>query len=293
MNWLNLSVSIATSPEYIGAEPTQRGTWFSLIAYCALQENGGILPSCREWKDRRWQQTAGVTAEEIEATCDLYWFDGDDLHVAFYPTSKQKQVESGRTGGHLGGRPKNPSKNPSQNPSKGEGITLEKEKGKAPPKPEDKIREEKIREEREENPASPPPLAPAPQPVVRPGNLMDQLTAQVNSLRPEWARLHRLTGSEMHALHDAAGTLECLTDADWDLIRRYLFARIPEGKPKWQPTSRAKFLEAPADVLTHAESWQRAQRPPGTSEGQKIVPIAPRPVIPRSELAEIFSPKTA
>lgn len=147
MNWLNLPVSLARSPEYIGCDVTQRSTWFSLLAYCAEQENGGVIRDCANWKDRRWQQTAAVTLEEVSADCDLFWWDGNDLHVAFYPSSREAQVQAGRTSGHKGGRPKkNPSENPPQNPSENPNAG----KGKAPPKPEEKGREEKVSEEREE-----------------------------------------------------------------------------------------------------------------------------------------------
>ena len=143
MNWLNLPVALARSPEFIGSEPSQRSTWFSLLAYCAEQENGGVIPDCRAWKDRRWQQTAAVTVEEVMNECDLFWWDGDSLSVAFYPAGREAQVIAGRVGGYKGGRPrkpKNPSENPSENPKT--------EKGKAPPKPEEKIREDNGSEEK-------------------------------------------------------------------------------------------------------------------------------------------------
>lgn len=139
MNWLNLPVSLSRSPEYIGADKDQRSTWFSLINYCAEQENGGTITNCRRWKSRQWEQSCAVTSDEVARECDLFWWDGDDLNVAFYPIGREKQVKDGRAGGLKGGRPRKP-KNPSENPPPDE--------GKAPPKPEDKIREGNIREEK-------------------------------------------------------------------------------------------------------------------------------------------------
>lgn len=141
MNWLNIPVAVARSAEYVGAEPAQRATWFSLLAYCGEQENGGVIADCRQWKDRRWQQTAAVTADEVASECDLFWWEGDALHVAFYPAGREAQVIAGRAGGYKGGRPKKTL--PETLPK-----TLNDGKGKAPPKPEEKGREGKESEEK-------------------------------------------------------------------------------------------------------------------------------------------------
>jgi hypothetical protein len=68
MIYLNLKTSTLRAPEYIGSEPTARATWLNLC-YCCEQENGGTIDGCAQWKDRQWQQTAGVTLAEVREDC--------------------------------------------------------------------------------------------------------------------------------------------------------------------------------------------------------------------------------
>lgn len=241
MIWLNIAVSVARSPEYIGSEPTQRSTWFSLMAYCAEQENGGVIRDCHEWKDRRWQQTAAVTLEEVQDGCDLFWFEGDDLHVAFYPVNREAQVAAGRAGGSKGGRPKNPPRNPSENPPSDE--------AKPSPKPEEKIREGKNDREREEREA-----------LSRGGS--DGLIQKIKGLRTGWQKPAVLTAKEKPVFESNREVFACFDDSDWKLQREYLAARLPEGDPGWQPRSLIQYLESPTDVMAHAERWKGKQRPP-------------------------------
>jgi hypothetical protein len=115
MIYLNLKTSTLRAPEYIGSEPTQRGTWLNLMCYCCEQENGGVIDGCAGWKDRQWQQTAGVTLAEVREDCDLWKWDGETLVVTFYPSDKQAEVqarrEAGRLGGKLSGKARRRSKN--------------------------------------------------------------------------------------------------------------------------------------------------------------------------------------
>lgn len=271
MNWLNLPISVARSPEFIGAEPAQRSTWFSLLAYCAEQENGGVIVECNAWKDRRWQQTAAVTAAEVGDTCELYWFNGTDLHIAFYPTTKETQVKAGRSGGTSGGRPRKkppeiPAVNPLENPvadplsDKGETLseTLDDGKGKAPPKPEEKIREEKIREEREKS--APAPLPPIDEwsDVMPTANAKrtDQIMAWINSMNPSWKRRPAFTRAEQEELLGIMRLVSELTDTDWRTLRAYMHAIIPADWGKfWQPDTRSRFMQACSDLLAYSDKW--------------------------------------
>jgi hypothetical protein len=166
MIYLNLTTAIIRSPEYVGAEPTERATWLNLLTHCVEQENAGRLVGARQWKDRQWQQTCGVTLTETQAKTRLWTWDGDDLVVAFYPIEKETQVKTKRTAGRTGGTqttqaktqaaktngrkggrpPKNPSEpeKPKQNPS----INPTEEKIR-----EEKRKEEKEKEERASAPA--------------------------------------------------------------------------------------------------------------------------------------------
>ncbi len=99
MKWLNIEVSTLRSPEYIGSEPLARATWLNVFAYCVEQENSGIIKDCEHWKDRQWQQTCGVTKDEIGISAPLLtWSDGD-LIVWNYPIDKELEVQSKRNAG--------------------------------------------------------------------------------------------------------------------------------------------------------------------------------------------------
>lgn len=141
MNWINLNIATLNSAEFVGSDPEQRATWLCLLAYCCLQENGGRIVGCREWKDRRWQQLIRVTAREISADCELWTWDGDDLVVAFYPEEReaevqqmrsigssksQRKAEAARENGKHGGRPKNPTK-PNEKPNEEEPNSTQRE----------------------------------------------------------------------------------------------------------------------------------------------------------------------
>lgn len=104
MNWLNIYTPILRSPEFIGSDPVARATWLSLLAYCVEQENGGLIQGCAGWKDRQWQQTCGVTRQEIDAANELCEWADDDLRVIFYPHDKEREVKAKRNGGRRGGQ---------------------------------------------------------------------------------------------------------------------------------------------------------------------------------------------
>jgi hypothetical protein len=104
MNWINIETKTLRSPEFIGSEPEQRATWLCLLAYCAEQENGGKIAACGEWKARRWQQTCGVTTDEVCSHCDLWTWEADSLTVWGYPVEKENEVRMKREGGQRGGK---------------------------------------------------------------------------------------------------------------------------------------------------------------------------------------------
>ena len=104
MKWLNIEISILRSPDYVGAEPVERATWLNLLAYCADQENGGVIRNCRSWKCRQWQQTCGITSAEAQLEAQLYQWCGDDLLVCHYPVSKEAELRAKREAGAKGGK---------------------------------------------------------------------------------------------------------------------------------------------------------------------------------------------
>ena len=108
MNWLNIEVKWLRSSEYLGSEPVERATWLSLMAYCADQENGGVIKDCRDWSDRRWQQTCGVTKEEAMLEAELWNWFGNDLKPWKYPVQKEAEIIAKRKAGAKGGRKSKP-----------------------------------------------------------------------------------------------------------------------------------------------------------------------------------------
>lgn len=112
MEWLNIKISSLRAPEYIGSDPRQRATWLNVICYCVEQENSGVIENARAWKDRRWQQTCGVTSREVSNSEPLLIWIGDNLEVWNFPKETQQLIQRKRLvameNGKLGGRP--PSK---------------------------------------------------------------------------------------------------------------------------------------------------------------------------------------
>jgi len=132
MNWLNIELSTLRSNEYLGSDPIQRATWLNLMAYCADQENGGIITDCASWGDRKWMQLVGVSKSEVHDHCDLWVFDNDAVVVWSYPCAKEIEVRAKREAGKKGGRPKKDgTKKPSgSDVEKPHGSDLLERKGK-------------------------------------------------------------------------------------------------------------------------------------------------------------------
>ena len=129
MIYLNIKTITLRAPEYVGCDPIQRATWLNLLANCCEQENGGRIDGCAEWKDRQWQQTLGVTLEEVRQDCGLWKWDGDSIEIAFYPLDREQEVVAKRDAGKRGGMVKSEAKirasrdngakhQPKQNPSR-------------------------------------------------------------------------------------------------------------------------------------------------------------------------------
>jgi hypothetical protein len=103
MQWLNLKTSTLHAPEYIGSEPRARAAWLNVMLWCAQQENGGRIEQARDWKDRQWQQTCGVTRREVDCAERLLQWDGEALKVWNYPADKEHIVREKRDIGRAGG----------------------------------------------------------------------------------------------------------------------------------------------------------------------------------------------
>jgi hypothetical protein len=110
MEWINLHQSTLSSAEFLRSVPSERGTWLSLLGYCCQQENGGFIAECAEWKDRTWQQIAGVTLREVRAKCRLWTWENGGVRVFAYPVEKERELKVERAAGRLGGLTKQKNK---------------------------------------------------------------------------------------------------------------------------------------------------------------------------------------
>ena len=95
MEWIKLQLHVIRSEEYIGCEPVHRAAYINLLAFCVDQENSGTIANCADWSDRKWMQLCGVMKSEVES-CELFWFNGEDLEIYAYPIDEQKSCESKR-----------------------------------------------------------------------------------------------------------------------------------------------------------------------------------------------------
>jgi len=92
--------------------------------------------------------------------------------------------------------------------------------------------------------------------IMPTGTAADMLALQsrIQSIRPAWKLA--LTYEEQQSMMRNGACLASLEDADWQRIKRYLEAKLPEGTPGWQPRSRGKFIETLPDVHDHACRWE-------------------------------------
>ena len=114
----------------------------------------------------------------------------------------------------------------------------------------------------------------------------DPLPAMVNSLSPAWGRVPGFTSTERKLLDGNRAALESIGPDDWAVMREFLAARLPEGSASWQPRSRAKFLEHPTDVLSHATGWH--QKKPKPKPAPAPVQAPGPPFYTKEELAHLL-----
>lgn len=275
MKWINTETSTIRRPEYVGSEPAQRATWWNLLAYCAEQENGGVIRDCASWKCRQWQQTCGVTLEEVTATSDLWQWQDGNLILWNYPTAKESEVsakrEAGRKGGLARSKPQAQLEAEAQAPPQAqlEAVPLEVLQRK------EREGEGKEREGEGIAPPSTAPSAPSLPPVASSGRKFPDhgpLMIRVNGLRPEWAKPAAWSGSELHSLDGTLTQFYELTDDDWDLLRRFLSKPLEKAAGYYQPATRSRFVQEFPDVFTSAQRWA------GKTNGHR-----PRTPIPNAE----------
>lgn len=297
MEYINIPLYVIRSNEYIGADPTQRATWLSLVAWSCDQENMGRIAGARTWGDRRWMQSCGVMASEVAESCGLYRWDGDDLVISFYPVDAQREIERkreiARANGRKGGR--KPTSEPIPETNVGSDVgNQHRIANDVPSESEKKGKEKKgnIGGETttvDDTPGEEPPavsvLPPTPHesfPGLSPGTspsygssawiALQPLAEWVKTLRPGWD-VSKFTGMERSALlamHKSLGGV--VPDAAKDCVSRYL-AAAPANASKWDyPPDRLLFMKTFGEIVQKAFAWDRAQPRPK----KKLKPEEPR-----------------
>lgn len=106
MNWLNVNVTQLRDGMFGGADPTEIGIWLRLAAYCASQENGGVILGCVTWTERQWQTTCGLSLEEVQRPSRLWqWGVARELISIYgYPKEQEAIMRAKRAGGKRGAK---------------------------------------------------------------------------------------------------------------------------------------------------------------------------------------------
>ena len=303
MEYINIPLYVIRSNEYIGADPTQRATWLSLIAWSCDQENMGRIAGARSWGDRRWMQSCGVMASEVAESCGLFRWDGDDLVISFYPADAQREIERkreiARANGRKGGRKPTPEPIPETNVGSDVGTqpwianeaSLESEK---------KGKEKKGNREGEITTVDSTPGEEAPAAPVLPAqsfpnrerlndvrgmrcadNHADmgaspgaaRFMAACLEINPSWSRTMPTAIEQAAALEAYCSAQGRVTPRDMEMLRDYYASGLTEDCKKkafWRPDSRKKFWECFGDVLTHAERWAKETRWKPASARKKL-----------------------
>lgn len=297
MEYINIPLYVIRSNEYIGADPTQRATWLSLVAWSCDQENMGRIAGARSWGDRRWMQSCGVMASEVAESCGLFHWDGDDLVISFYPADAQREIERkreiARANGRKGGRKPTPEPMPETNVGSDVG-NQPRIANEAPLESEKKGKEKKGNIGGEtttvnstpwgESPAAPvlPAVPHESFPGLSPGTspsygssawiALQPLAEWVKTLRPGWD-VSKFTGTERSALlamHKSLGGV--VPVAAKDCVARYL-AAAPANASKWDyPPDRLLFMKTFGEIVQKAFAWDLAQPRPK----KKLKPEEPR-----------------
>lgn len=140
MEWARLMVRFVRSPVFAVANERAVATWVRLVAFCALQENGGCIQYPASWTDIEWLATTGVTRGAVDdmVAAGLGSRVGtDQLQLAGYSAGAESIATASRLNGSLGGRP------PSDPVHRGKQEPL----GFSLPEPSGSPRAEKRREE--------------------------------------------------------------------------------------------------------------------------------------------------
>ena len=102
MDWVPIKVQDLRTPQFLSASQADRGTWLSLLAYCAGAENGGRIKGMGEWTPQTVERVIGIGLADVETESALWSWDGVDLVVLNYPHDAERRVEASRVAGKRG-----------------------------------------------------------------------------------------------------------------------------------------------------------------------------------------------
>ena len=148
------------------------------------------------------------------------------------------------------------------------------------PQPLQKALPEKRREDKE---------TPLPPKGRREGEGDADLVRNVKALTKRWQASPGLSAREARTFRKNRHQLAAFEEADWQVLREFLAAKLHEGSAWFQPRMLEKFLENPGERLGDARDWKAKQRPPLRALPPPPQPEPTEPPLSRSEVAELLS----
>ena len=122
------------------------------------------------------------------------------------------------------------------------------------------------------------------------GNVPDMLQREkrIQSLKRDWKL--PFTYAEQQVLMQNAACLDGITDEEFQTIKDWLYAKLPQGDPCKQPYSRIKFLEWLPDVYRNAMAWRRKNPIQTPTAPQRIARKPGQAILTREEIEEMMKP---
>ncbi len=93
MLWFMFETSNLRAAEFVHSSEKARLAWVLLLAYCAEQENGGLIAGAATWNDAQWMTICGVRRAVVLAAAPLLKIQGDNVKVWNYPKETEKNYK--------------------------------------------------------------------------------------------------------------------------------------------------------------------------------------------------------
>lgn len=82
-------LSLEKSTDFQDATDAEVGIWLKLVMYCSKHENGGVIVGAKQWTPRHTDRSLMVVKEDLLDPSGMWSWQGDDLHVSYYPKDHQ------------------------------------------------------------------------------------------------------------------------------------------------------------------------------------------------------------